>query len=133
MKIAVITDDFTTISAHFGRATHYMVFTIENGQVTAQEARPKANHSQFAGEPHHHEHQPGESHGEGPGAGQRHAAMMDPIADCQVLLARGMGMGAYNGLIGRGVIPMMTEIADIHQALKAYLDGTMIDHPERLH
>jgi predicted Fe-Mo cluster-binding NifX family protein len=34
MKIAAITDDGRTISQHFGRASHYMVVTIEDGKIT---------------------------------------------------------------------------------------------------
>ena len=44
MKIAVVTDDEKTISAHFGRAQYYVVFTIENGMVTRQETRPRDSH-----------------------------------------------------------------------------------------
>jgi predicted Fe-Mo cluster-binding NifX family protein len=41
MKIAVITDDMKTISAHFGRAQYYLVFTVENGKIIAPESHPK--------------------------------------------------------------------------------------------
>ena len=54
MKIAVVTDDHKTISAHFGRAQYYDVFTVEDNKVIEQETREKANHSQFSGEHHHH-------------------------------------------------------------------------------
>ena len=49
MKIAVVTHDEKTISAHFGRAQYYVVFTVDDGKITGQETRPKANHSQFVG------------------------------------------------------------------------------------
>lgn len=32
MKIAVVTDDQTTLTAHFGRARNFLVFTIEDKQ-----------------------------------------------------------------------------------------------------
>ncbi len=132
MKIAVITDDFKTISAHFGRAQHYQVFTVENGRIITQESRSKANHSQFA-EQEHHDHHPGEGHGSDPASQHRHGAMMDPIADCQVLLAGGMGMGAHNALTTRGIQPILTDIQEIEPAVKAYIDGQLVDHPEWLH
>ena len=59
--------------------------------------------------------------------------MLTPILDCQVLLAGGMGQGAYDGLKQAGVQPILTDIRDIEQAVKAYLDGTLTDHPELLH
>jgi predicted Fe-Mo cluster-binding NifX family protein len=132
MKIAVITDDFKTISAHFGRAEYYQVFTVEDGQITAKEQRPKANHSQFAGQ-EQHLHQAGEGHGTDPVAQHHHGAMMDPISDCQVLLARGMGTGAHNALTARGIKPVLTDIQEIEPAVKAFIAGKMVDHPEWLH
>jgi len=132
MKIAVITDDYKIISAHFGRAQYYQVFTVENGQIVAQENRPKANHSQFA-EQEMHTHQPGEGHGNDPASQHRHGTMMDTIADCQVLLGRGMGTGAHNALTARGIQPILTDIHEIQPAVEAYLAGNIVDHPERLH
>lgn len=132
MKIAVITDDFKTISAHFGRAQYYRVFTVEDGKIVSHEDRQKANHSQFA-EQGLHEHKPGESHGNDPASQHRHGAMMDSISDCQVLLARGMGGGAHSALTSRGIQPILTEIQEIQAAVEAYLAGTIVDHPERLH
>jgi predicted Fe-Mo cluster-binding NifX family protein len=132
MKIAVVTDDEKTISAHFGRAQYYVVFTVEDGAVTGQETRPKANHSQFAGEHGHHgEH--GDSHGMDPGAQHRHSIMMDAITDCQVLLARGMGQGAHYSLKERGIQPVLTDLQDMREAVDAYLAGTLIEDMKRLH
>ena len=132
MKIAVVTDDEQTISAHFGRAQYYVVFTVEDGNVTGQEIRPKANHSHFAGEEHHHgEH--GDSHGMDPQSQHRHGAMLDAIPDCQVLLARGMGQGAHVSLKSRGIQPILTDIQNIQEAVDAYLKGTLIENLGRLH
>jgi predicted Fe-Mo cluster-binding NifX family protein len=130
MKIAIVTDDFKTISAHFGRAMHYTVFTIENGQVSARESRDKAGHHQFAEHSLHSHHG---LHGTDPASEDRHAAMMTTIADCQVLLACGMGAGAYNALKQRGINPIITDMHEIQAAVEAYLAGSLTDHPERLH
>ena len=129
MKIAVITDDSQTISAHFGRAQYYEVFTIADGQIVHRETRPKASHSQFAGQGHHEHGQ----HGTDPASEQRHNAMIEPITDCHVLLARGMGMGAFNKLNRSSIHPVLTDIADMEQAVQDYLAGTLVDHPEQLH
>jgi predicted Fe-Mo cluster-binding NifX family protein len=131
MKIAVVTDDEKTISAHFGRAQYYVVFTVEDSKVTGQETRPKANHSQFSDEHHHGEH--GDSHGMDPQSQHRHGMMMDTINDCQVLLARGMGQGAHQSLIARGIKPVLTDIQNIQEAVDAYLAGTLLENLQRLH
>ena len=130
-KIAFVTDDHKTISAHFGRATFYEVFTLEDGKVTRREARPKPGHNQFAAGPH--EEEPGHAHGTGPAAEGRHLRMAGVILDCQVLVARGMGQGAFDNLQRQGIQPLLTEIGEIEAALEAYRDGRLIDRPERLH
>lgn len=140
MKIAVVTDDEKTISAHFGRAQYYLVFTVEDGnpstgsgrRVTGQETRPKANHSQFAEEHGQHgEH--GESHGMDPRSQHRHGLMMHSISDCQVLLARGMGQSAHFSLRERGIRPVLVDIQDIQEALDVYLAGKLVENLQRLH
>jgi predicted Fe-Mo cluster-binding NifX family protein len=131
MKIAVVTDDSKTISAHFGRAQYYAVFTITDNRVTDRELRPKANHRQFAGEGHGHSHN-GE-HGTDPAAEQRHNAMIEPISDCQIVIARGMGAGAHRSLLAGKIRPIVTDVENIEEALNAYLSGSLTDHPEKLH
>lgn len=73
------------------------------------------------------------SHGHGREAQSRHTEMITPIRDCQVVLSRGMGWGAYERLKAYNITPIITDIADIEEAVRAYLDGTIIDHTERLH
>lgn len=43
-KIAFATDDLINISAHLKRASMYLIYAIENGQMTAQEERMKPVH-----------------------------------------------------------------------------------------
>ncbi|MEI8133319.1 MAG: NifB/NifX family molybdenum-iron cluster-binding protein [Leptolinea sp.] len=126
MKIAIVSDDHQTISAHFGRALFYEIFTIEAGKVTNREAVtrsfPQVVTIGIAPEPdgeHHHHHD--------------HNAMIIPIADCQALITRGMGTGAHVSLQENDIQPVITDITDIQAALDAYLAGTLIDHPEKLH
>ncbi len=131
MKIAVITEDGTTISQHFGRAPFYMVFTIEEGKFTNSEQRNKLGHNQFAGEIHEEHH--GESHGLDSASHNKHSQMADAISDCQVLICGGMGMGAYESMRQLNIQPIVTEINDIKEAVLDYLDGKLIDHTEKLH
>jgi predicted Fe-Mo cluster-binding NifX family protein len=132
MKIAAITDDGNTISQHFGRAGYYLVLTIENGQITQREMRPKLGHNHFAEQPHEKD-QPGQQHGFDPAAQDRHMRMSEAITDCEALLCRGMGAGAYHSIQQRGIRPIMTDIASIDEAAKAYIEGKIIDHVDKLH
>jgi predicted Fe-Mo cluster-binding NifX family protein len=132
MKIASITDDGTTISQHFGRAPYYLVVTVENGKILDRELREKLGHAQFANE-HHPEEQPGQPHGMDPVSQNKHMRMAEAIADCEALLCRGMGMGAYESMKQAHIRPVVTDIILIEDAVKAYANGTIVDLTDRLH
>lgn len=132
MKIAAITDDGNTISQHFGRAPYYIVLTIENGQIVNREMRDKLGHAHFANEPHE-QAQPGQPHGFDPASQNRHVQMAEAIADCQVLLCGGMGRGAYESMRTRGIKPVVTDLASIDEAARAYIEEKIIDRVDKLH
>jgi predicted Fe-Mo cluster-binding NifX family protein len=132
MKIAVITDDGQTISQHFGRAPYYLVATVENGQIVKREFRNKLGHAQFADQPHEAE-QPNQPHGMDTASHNKHLQMAEAIADCEALLCRGMGMGAYQSMQTRGIHPVVTDIVTIDEAVLAYVQGNIVDQVERLH
>ena len=134
-KIATVTDDGKTISPHFGRATKYAVLTIEDGRIIARELRDKAGHHDFQHEESHgHEHHDDpRGRGFGKRSGEKHRLMFEAIPDCEMVLARGMGQGAYQGLQQKGIRPILTDIADIDTAVQAVIDGSIEDRPERLH
>lgn len=131
MKIAVISDNGTTVSQHFGRAPYYVVVTAEDGEVVEKETRDKPGHHSFAHQ--HQEHAPEEKHGFGAQSQSKHAAMAEPLADCQVLIAGGMGWGAYENLTSRGIETIVTDIKNIDEAVKLYLEGKLINLQKRLH
>lgn len=132
IKIAAITEDGKTISQHFGRAPYYLVVTVENGQIAQREMRPKVGHAHFASQPHG-EVQPGQGHGMDPASHERHLQMAEAIADCEALLCRGMGQGAYDSMQRRGIRPVVTDIASIEEAVVAYVNGQIVDHTDWLH
>lgn len=135
MKIAAVSEDGVTISQHFGRAPFYVVVTVEDGKIVAREQRDKMGHAQFAGETHSEEGHGADSRGHGfdPAAQSRHARMAAAIADCDGLLARGMGAGAYYSMEQAGIRPVITDIVEIEEAVKAVISGQIVDHTERLH
>jgi predicted Fe-Mo cluster-binding NifX family protein len=137
MKVAAVSEDGITISAHFGRAPFYVVVTVEDGRITGRETRDKLGHAQFAGEPS----ETGEAarepdprgHGFDPAAQDRHARMAAAIADCRAMLARGMGAGVYASMEAAGIRPVVTDVVDIDAAVAAYVAGELRDHVEKLH
>ncbi len=143
-KIAVVTQDNVKISSHFGMSPYYQVFTVQDGQIVAQEQRDKPYHEHHRG--HLHSRQTGsqviqieagkaappaedlQQHGGGGG----HRAMFSPIADCQILLCGGMGQGAYQGAVAAGLEVVLAG-GEIYPTVKAYLAGDISSDPRRVH
>ena len=132
MKIAAITEDGVAISQHFGRAPLYLVVTAEDGKIVGKETRAKAGHHTFAAG-QHPETAPGERHGYDAGAQTRHASMAETIADCQVLIAGGMGWGAYESMKNYNIESVVTDVENIDEAIKLYLEGKLVNLMDRLH
>jgi predicted Fe-Mo cluster-binding NifX family protein len=132
MKIAVVTENEVTISQHFGRAPLYEVFTIENGKISGKEKRSKVGHNQFAGQHEQHTAQGGQ-HGFDPASQNRHAGMAETISDCQVIIAGGMGMGAYESLKSYKIEPIITDVQDMEEAVSLFIQGNLPNLMERLH
>ncbi len=133
MKIAFITDDGETISRHFGRAGHYLVVEIEDGEEVSREMRAKLGHQHFHKEGEHHEHDHEGASGTGAESHGKHVSMAETIRDCKALICGGMGMGAYQSMERLGITPIVTQEREINTALEAYLQGNLEDHTEMLH
>ncbi|MEI6180406.1 MAG: NifB/NifX family molybdenum-iron cluster-binding protein [Chloroflexales bacterium] len=123
MKIAFVSDDGTTIHRHFGRARQYVVVTIEDGQETNRELRAKSachGHDHTASVQDHHD----DGH---------HDALLAVIADCQFVVAGGMGAGMDERLRGGGITPIRTRIPAVDTAVERYLSGRLTDTLELVH
>ena len=131
MRIAVASEDGVTVSQHFGMAPYYVVLAVEAGQVVSTETRPKASHHTFAAEEHHTPR--GQQHGYGLAAHARHQQMAETIADCEVVIAGGMGRGAYEGMQAHGIRPIITDVLDVREAALLCAQGTLPNLMERLH
>ena len=132
IKIAFVTDDGITISAHFGRAKYYEVIQVQAGAVTSRERREKAGHHTFAHADDQHDHGNGQ-HGFDAASRDRHATMVTPIIDCQMLVARGMGAGAYQHITDAKIAPILTDKKTIDEAVREIIAGSIANHTERLH
>lgn len=124
MKFAIVSDDEKTISRHFGQARSYLVFTSGEGIFMTRESRPKPAHEHHGHAEHNHQHS---------GANALHQSMADPILDCEAVITGGMGRGAYQSLQAHGIRAIITDLTFVEEAVNAYMNGTLVDHPERLH
>lgn len=133
MKIAIVSENGKGISQHFGRATQYVVVNTEDGKILSKEIRPRVGHTDFAAAGHHSHGCGCEVHGYEAGARERHVAMAENILHCSVMLAGGMGWGAYVSLKNYNIEPIITDAKDIEKAVKLYLEGKLPNLMERLH
>jgi len=127
LRIAIVTDDGVQISRHFGRAPYYLIVEMGGGRVTDRSLVPKLGHEQFQGM-HEAGHQ-----GPHTGSESKHAAMVAPLEGCRALICGGMGMGAYQSLMLKGIKPIVTDMNGIDEAISAYIAGKIDDHLEYLH
>lgn len=130
MKIAIVTEYGRTVSQHFGRAPYYAVLTVEDGVITGRELRPKSA-PHLAGGPVA-QHGGSSPHGTDPAAQGRHDRMAAAIDDCEVLVAGGMGRGAYEQLRSLGLRPIVTGLLDVDAAALVCARGVLEDRAERL-
>ena len=135
MKIALVSDDNQTISRHFGRAENYIVVSYDEEQLVERRTLPKLGNCDTEARHGHGQHRQTDSRGSGFGRHSRskHDQMFKDIRDCDVLVTRGMGRGAYLGLQELGIKPIVTDIADIDTAIQAVLDDSIVNHTEELH
>ncbi len=132
MKIAAISDDGINISQHFRRASLYVVFTVGNGKIIGKESRVKAEHHS-PDNTEEHNCKPGKHHGYDSISQNKHAYMAKSISDCHVLLAGGMGWGAYESIQSYKIKPVITDVTNVNQAVRLYLLGRLENMVERLH
>lgn len=137
MKIAMVTDDGKTVSAHFGRAAYFAVLTLEGGQVRGMEMRPNPGRDRLDMEAHElRRGSPGavpDCHGAGAAGAAAHQAVAEAIRDCEAVLAGGMSWASRECLAANGIRPILTGIADVQEAAQAYAAGVIVDQPEWVH
>ena len=129
MKIAVVSDDGTTVARHFGRAPLYVVFTIVNNTIADREVR----HKPFHPRQNCLNKGSGDSGTSGPGDGSTHQYMISGVSDCQAVVAGGMGLASYYDLTSADMEVIITHLAEVEEAASRYLAWKLAHHSERLH
>ena len=126
MRIAVPTNDGTTLSEHFGRSAAFLVFEVEGGQIKSQEMRANLPHQSGPGGTCGHE-------GDGWGEGHNHTAMVAVLAGCDIVLCGGMGWRAAEALKAVGISPVSVAASGpAAEIVTAYVAGALAPAPESL-
>ncbi len=137
MKIAFPTDDGETISAHLGRSAYYVVLELQSGAAPTRVERAKPRHTG-----HDHGHT---AAAEGltvldaapplpvPASPTGHGGILAPVADCDVLVAGGMGAPAFDAARALGLKVILTGERSITAAADALQAGSLTSDPRRVH
>ena len=128
VKIAVVTKDGERISSHFGTAPFYHVFSVEDNRIVGKEVREKP----YNPDPRH-THSGGQRGGGQHGRGRFSAHdKYEPVRDCQVLIAGGMGENAYRIAQALGIEVLLTG-GKIQDAVEKFLAGKLESDSRRIH
>jgi len=118
--IGFVCDDPQTISAHFGRAPLVVAVTVEDGREIAREVRPRGEGG------YHHDHDHDHHH-------RDHGPKFAEMADCQVMIVRGIGSPALDHAQAMGMTVYLVDQPSVDAALAAYLAGTLTSDSRRIH
>ncbi len=123
MKIAAPTEDGRTIAPDFARASYYAVLTVDGGVIAGRELRQKRPQGWFRTASHVEHHGPANA---APEAAHVHDQLVDPIRDCEVVLASGIAPVDLGHLEEAEIWPVIVEPGPIDTAVEAFLQGTIV-------
>ncbi|HNQ21632.1 MAG TPA: NifB/NifX family molybdenum-iron cluster-binding protein [Phycisphaerae bacterium] len=118
-RVAFASDDGTAIAAHTGRCACFVIYNVADGQAPRVESRANTftTHAQegCAG-----------PHAPGPPAGHHsHASLLDALADCQVLVTRGLGPRLLADLGARGIDVCVCNADGVEDAARLFAAGQL--------
>jgi predicted Fe-Mo cluster-binding NifX family protein len=100
-RIAIPSDDRSTVSPHFGRTSGFLVFTWNGAELSSDyraiAATPRESCCGSEGE-------------------SRHESILNAIRDCDVVIAGGMGGGMLAALYEAGIEVAMSSVLNARDA-----------------
>ena len=115
MKIAVATENGTSISEHFGRSAGFIIFDISDGKANRLELRENIFTAHSQGRC---------GHGHEADGHHSHEAIADALKDCQAVICHGMGQRAFVDLESKGIkAVIISEGLDADLAAQKYAQG----------
>ena len=116
MRIAVPTDDGTSIAQHFGRSAAFLIFETESGRITGRST--KTNHAK---------HVQGSCGQHSAGSQEHsHAGILSALEGCEVVICAGMGSRAAEALKAGGATQIVVATpGPAEQAVSAFLAGKL--------
>lgn len=131
MKIAVASDNGATITGHVGKCEMFIVFEINNKDITNIEKRANSftMHKKEGHQHHEHhgmEHQNHEQKGSG-----RHLGIIEGLKDCNYLFCCSGGPGLIDDLNANDIKTIFTDELNAEDAVKLFLDDKLKSDPDK--
>ena len=117
MKIAIASDDGTTIASHFGKTRGFVIFDVEDGRVTNRDYIKNT----FTG---HARGLSGADH-----SVDRHGPILQALKGCKAVIAHGMGRKIYDDLRSVEIEAFIVKETQADEAIRLYLQDDLEDHP----
>lgn len=116
MRIAIPTNDGTSISEHLGRSAAFLIYETESGQITSRAMKTNgAHHAQEACGQHSTESKP-----------HSHSGIVAALKGCEVVICAGMGSRAAEALKANGVTQIVvTTPGPAEEIVSAFLAGKL--------
>lgn len=118
MKIAIATDDFSTVTGHIGRCKGFIIYEIENDKIINKVEKENI----FTNHIHHgHNHSnSNEKHG------HSHTRLIEALKDCSHLICTTAGWRVVEDLKQNNIEVIFTEESDAESAALKFSKGELL-------
>ena len=119
MKIAIASDDGVNIAAHTGRCQGFAIYDVTHRTAKQIEYRQNAFTAHAQGEcSGEHDHASHTGH-------HSHTPLLKAIADCCVLITRGLGPRLVQDLAAYGIEAFVCTAEDVETTARQYAEGQL--------
>ncbi len=122
MRIALASENGVGLAAHPGRVPGFVILEHRQGAWRPVEFRsnPMAHHhaAKIAGETHEHQHEQEHHHHD-------HGTLVEALADCDALIAGGIGPRLVTDLTARGIRVFVSGASTVEEAAADYTAGRL--------
>jgi predicted Fe-Mo cluster-binding NifX family protein len=119
MRIAVASDDGVRIAQHTGRCQGFVIFEVGGNMARRVEHRTNTFTAHVQGAcDGHHAGSPGTAH-------HTHTPLVEALADCRVLVTRGLGPRLVADLAARGIEAYVCTAELVDDAAALYARGEL--------
>jgi len=135
MKIAVPSNDNTTLSQHFGRTKGFIIFQISEGKILSTEYRFNTLTRHVPDQQHQCGPNPGQCHDGDPDHHGKHGhhshnRILDGLSDCEVVISGGMGYRLLEDLKGAGKNIYITQQENARIAVELFLNNELTNNKD---